>query len=71
MTNISKDTKADPAIVDKINAMSQEQMASLWRFAPTGHPYFNATLPYYEIFKARFAELGGMTPEISKRIGWG
>lgn len=55
---------------DKINKMTQEQMASLYRFAPFGHPYFNDTLPLWEIFSKRFNELGGMTPSISKQIDW-
>ncbi len=56
--------------INRINNMSQEEMATLWRFAPSGHPYFDTSLPYYEVFKNRFDELGGMSPEISKRIGW-
>jgi len=56
--------------INRINNMSQEEMASLWRFSPSGHPYFDITLPYYAVFKKRFDGLGGMTPEISKRIGW-
>jgi hypothetical protein len=46
--------------------MSQEEMARLWRFAPSGHPVFSNDLPLF----GRFEELGGMTPEISKKIGW-
>lgn len=53
----------------RINSMSREEMARLWRFAPSGHPYFDTTLPYYEIFKKRFDELGGFSPAISKAIG--
>ena len=55
---------------DKIDNMTQEEMARLYRFAPSGHKYFNRNLPYAEYFIKRFKELGGMTPEISKRIGW-
>lgn len=55
---------------DKIDKMSHEQMASLWRFAPAGHPIFNSTLPLFEYFDKRFKELGNITPEISKKIGW-
>ena len=62
--------EADPKVVEKINNMSQEAMASLRRFAPVGHPYFDMTKPYHKIFEERFAELGGMTPKISKSIGW-
>ena len=56
--------------INKINQMSQTEMAKLWRFAPSGHPYFNSSLPYFKIFDKRFKELGGFTPEISKAIGW-
>ena len=53
-----------------IDQMSQEDMARLWRFTPTGHPCFNSTLPLHDYFKKRFESLGGMTPEMSKKIGW-
>ncbi len=51
-----------------INGMSREEMCRLWRFAPAGHPYFDKTNPLSEIFKKRFDELGGFSPEISKRL---
>jgi len=54
-----------------IDALSQTDMARLWRFAPSGHPYFDNTNPLSEYFKEKFQEKGGMTPEISKQIGWG
>ena len=54
-----------------IDEMSQVQMASLWRFAPSGHPYFDKRLPLFEYFQARFKSLGGMTPAVSKSIGLG
>lgn len=54
-----------------IDSMSQEEMARLWRFAPTGHPYFDRRLPLFEYFEKRFKELGGFSPTISKKIGWG
>jgi len=54
----------------KLDQLSQEQMARLWRFAPSGHPYFDSSLPLFDYFINRFFELGGMTPSISKRIGW-
>lgn len=56
---------------ETIDAMSREEMASLQRFAPSGHPYFdmrNGDLSNY--FQAKFKEKGGMTPDISKSIGW-
>ena len=53
-----------------INNLSQIECAKLHRFAPSGHMYFDSTLPLYKVFNARFESLGGMTPEISKAIGW-
>ena len=53
--------------MDKLDAMSQEDLARLQRFAPVGHPIFNTendTL--YAYFQMKFR---GLTPELSKRIG--
>jgi len=54
----------------KINSMSHIEMARLYRFAKSGHTYFDSTLPLNEIFMKRFREFSGMTTEISKTIGW-
>jgi len=54
--------------IDHINNMSQMEMASLWRFAPSGHPYFDKTKPFYVHFEKRFKELGGFTTAISKAL---
>ena len=72
LTNkIMKLSKKDQEIIDKINSMSREEMARLWRSAPSGHPYFSRSKPYYKYFRKRFFdELGGFSPEISKKIGW-
>jgi len=51
----------------KIDLMSQTEMANLWRFAPLGSPYFDSSSPIHEYFKLRFE---GLTPEISKSMGW-
>ena len=56
---------------EKIDKMSQVEMARLWRFAEAGHPIFNSTFPLFGYFEKRFKELGGMTPAVSKHIGWG
>jgi len=52
----------------QIDSMTQEELARLWRFSPSGHPVFRTDLPLYEYFKMRFE---GFTPAISKKIGWG
>jgi len=51
-----------------IDGMSQYQMAYKVRFSPAGDPFMCGDLGDY--FMARFKELGGMTPEISKQLGW-
>jgi len=58
----------DPKLKEKIDAMSQEELCHKWRFAPAGDPMFQGEAGDY--FKKRLGELGGMTPEISKKIGW-
>lgn len=64
-------TPEEQVEIDKIKAMSQYDMCALWRFAPSGHPYFDSSKPFYEVFRKRlFEELGGFTPEISKSLGW-
>lgn len=55
---------------DNIDKLNQFQLAHMVRFAKVGHPYFDSSLPLYEYFMKRFKELGDMTPDISKRIGW-
>ena len=55
---------------NRINSMSREEMARLWRFAPAGHPYFDSSGPYWKIFKERFDSLGGWSPSVSKSVGW-
>lgn len=61
--------QGDKEVKEQINQMSRIEMAYLWRFAPSGHPYFDDRKPFYKVFKKRFMhDLGGFTPEISKAI---
>ena len=64
------DMTEDEKQIDAINNMSQLEMARLWRFAPSGHPWFDSSKPFFKHFEERFQKLGGFTPEISKRLGW-
>jgi hypothetical protein len=48
----------------EIDALSQYDMARMWRFAPTGHPFFQPPLGKY--FEDKFHEKGGFNPSISK-----
>lgn len=56
-------------IEKEINSLSHYEMCRLSRFAPVGHKYFDKSKPYWKYFEKRFKELGGFTPEISKRLG--
>jgi len=53
----------------QIDAMTQIEMARLWRFHPVGHPIFQGeTGAYFK--KVFFEEKGGFTPAISRELGW-
>ena len=54
----------------EIDALSRFEMCRVWRFAKTGD--WMVTGDCGDYFKKRlFDELGGFTPEISKRLGHG
>jgi hypothetical protein len=53
----------------EIDAMSHIELARRWRFASMDDPIFQGEAgEYYK--KRLFDDLGGITPEISKAIGW-
>lgn len=53
----------------EIAEMSHFEMCRMWRFSPSGHPYFDSSLPYADIFKERlFTHFKGFTPAISKAL---
>ena len=71
MTNKIELTEEQKKVIDKINQMGYYEMSRLWRNAPIGHPYFDTTKPYANVFKERlFEHFGGLTPVISKLLGW-
>lgn len=52
-----------------IDSMDHEKMVHNLRFLPAGHPIFvNDEL--YNYFNKRLDEFGGITPEISKLVGF-
>lgn len=53
---------------NQIDKMTQYEMAYKIRFAPAGDALMCGDTGDY--FMKRFKEVGGMTPEISKRLGW-
>lgn len=53
---------------ERINKMTHEELARSLRFDPPGSPQWQGLRGQYRM--ERFKSLGGMTPEMSKRIGW-
>jgi len=54
----------------QIEDSSLEWLVNLQRFARAGHPVFDKRYPLYKIFGDRLESLGGITSEISKKVGW-
>lgn len=61
-------TTLTPEIKAEIDAMTREEMCRVWRFAPVGDPRLQSEAGDY--FAKRLGDLGGFSPEISKKIGW-
>ena len=53
---------------NRIDSMSQYEMCSKWRNAPSGEPLLQGDTGDY--FSKVMKEKGGFTPAISKDIGW-
>lgn len=49
--------------------MSRQSLCYKWRFAKIGDVFWQGEAGEYAV--KRLQELGGFSPEISKRIGWG
>lgn len=54
----------------QLKTMSHHDMCMLVRFAPIGHPYFRKGTALNDAFYERFNRFGGMTPAMSKQIGY-
>jgi hypothetical protein len=52
----------------RIDSMSQFELCRVWRFAPVGESLLQGDTGDY--FAKKLKEKGGMTPEISKQLGW-
>lgn len=63
------DYKLTPECKEDIDAMTQYEMCSIWRFAKTGNPMITGEIGDY--FSDRlFKHFGGFTPEISKSLNF-
>ncbi len=56
--------------IKTINNLTYWEMGHLYRFAPSGHLYFESNSQLNKYFMDKFKQLGGMTPSLSKSIGW-
>ena len=45
-----------------IRSMPRIEMARLWQFASSIHPFFDPDGPYLALFKSRLIKLGGLHP---------
>ena len=54
-------------LIGYIDNYNQVQMCEQWRFSPLGY-FQNGEI--YNYWEKRFKELGEMTPQVSKLIGW-
>lgn len=61
-------TPQEQQLIGEINDMTHEELCFTWRFAPLGHPIVLGKAGAR--LKERLDEMGGFTPEISKKIGW-
>lgn len=61
-------TEQEKKLCEEIDQLDQYALCKLWRFSPSGHPYFQGSVGEY--FQAKLKEKGGFTPEISKSLGW-
>jgi len=56
--------------MNKIKTLTHDELARIWRFASSEHPYLqNRNL--FLLFKKRFDNFGGMTVSMSKKLDWG
>ena len=53
----------------KINNMDHFDVVRLWRFGGSEHIYFQTPV-LFEALKVRLNYFGGITPAISKSVGW-
>jgi hypothetical protein len=49
-----------------VDSLTHVEMAYLWRFSPIGHTFWLNN----DYAMKRFYSFGGMTPQVSKQIGW-
>ena len=57
-----------PKTIEEVEKMDQESLCRLWRFGPP--EFWRSDNPIAGAAEARLLALGGITSEISKRIGW-
>ena len=56
-------------MIEQVEKADREQICRWWRFLSS--PETDEEVEVMNRIAERFDEVGGFTPEISKRIGWG
>jgi len=56
--------------IEEVEKADREQICRWWRFSPS-RTTRDEEAKVMDRIAERFDEMGGFTPEISKRIGWG
>ena len=67
-----REAERDRPYLEWIEGMTHEQMAYKLRYGSPSHPIFKQRdrPVVYQAFKDKFERLGGMTPELSERLGY-
>ncbi len=60
--------RPDFPTMTQVETASREQLAKWYRFLPSGDTQEQQKIQ--DLIAARFKELGGMSPELSKKIGF-
>jgi hypothetical protein len=64
-----QEQRLDFPSMEQVEKANREQLARWYRFLPSGDT--DEQNEIFERINKRFKKLGGMTPELSKRIGHG
>jgi hypothetical protein len=56
--------------LNRISNMSHYDLAKLWRFGGSDHPYIQDPALFEAVKDRLYNHFGGITPSISKQVGW-
>jgi hypothetical protein len=56
--------------MEEVERADREQLCRWWRFLRSADVHSREEMMIQDRYQERYREVGGMTPAISKRIGW-